>query len=540
MSTKRKRRRVSKPIRSKDDFENRVSQLHKEKRQRVCAKTDRLFMWLMLLQWMVAIVLAFVVSPRTWIGDTSHTHMHVYVAIFFGGLISLPPILLAYFCPGQRKTRIAIAFAQAAWSCVLIHLTGGRIETNFHAFGSLAFLAFYREWRLLVLNSVVILLDHSVRGSLWPASVYGVAVNSTWRLLEHAIWLTWINVFLIKSCLQQVSEERRSCKRQAQLEHTNTVIEDRVQRRTRELATTTDRLRAESVEHRKTQQERERAFRDLATASRRAGMAEVATGILHNVGNVLNSVNVAANVLLDSNRTSRVSRLAQASKIVTANESNLADFLTSDSRGRHFPQVLKQLADQLLKEQTENKTELMSLKANLEHVSQIVEFQQTFASQKTLVEDVSVCELVNDALKINSVDQQDFRVELDFAEPVPVIQTDKHKVLQILINLISNARHSLVDAQRTDATMRISVTAVEQTVRIQIRDNGMGISPDHMNRIFAHGFTTRESGHGFGLHSSALAAQLLRGSLSGQSDGIGKGATFTLAIPVTEDIPCQI
>ena len=153
---------------------------------------------------------------------------------------------------------------------------------------------------------------------------------------------------------------------------------------------------------------------------------------------------------------------------------------------------------------------------------------------------MSVCELIKDALKINAVDQHDFRVELNFAEPVPIIQTDKHKVLQILINLISNARHALVDAQRTDGTMRISVTVVEQTVRIQIRDNGTGISPDHMDRIFAHGFTTRESGHGFGLHSSALAAQLLRGSLSGQSDGIGTGATFTLAIPVTEDIPCRI
>ena len=142
MSTKTKRRHLAKRIRSKDDFGKRVSQLHAEQRQRICAKTDRLFMWLMLLQWMVAIVLAFVVSPRTWIGDTSHTHLHVYVAIFFGGLISMPPILLAYFCPGQPKTRIAIAFAQAAWSCVLIHLTGGRIETNFHAFGSLAFLAF--------------------------------------------------------------------------------------------------------------------------------------------------------------------------------------------------------------------------------------------------------------------------------------------------------------------------------------------------------------------------------------------------------------
>ena len=123
-------------------IDRRATQLREQERRRVCAETDRLFMWLMLLQWIAGIIVAHVVSPTTWIGDTPHVHMHVYVAVFFGGLISIPPVVLAWLYPGEQKTRITIAIAQGAWSCVLIHLTGGRIETNFHAFASLAFLTF--------------------------------------------------------------------------------------------------------------------------------------------------------------------------------------------------------------------------------------------------------------------------------------------------------------------------------------------------------------------------------------------------------------
>ncbi len=514
-------------------FRKRVAALREDQRRRVCANTDRLFFWLMLLQWIAGIIVALVVSPRTWIGDTPHVHMHVYLAVVFGGIISLPPMFLAWRLPGRMETRISIAIAQAAWSCLLIHLTGGRIETNFHAFGSLAFLAFYRDWRLLILNTLIVLMDHVIRGTVWPISVYGVAVGSTYRIVEHAVWLAWINVFLIKSCKRHLAEERRSCKRQAQLEYTNGVIEERIQRRTKELATTNEQLHAEFVEHQKTQEQREHALRKLAEASRRAGMAEVATGVLHNVGNVLNSVNVSANMLLSANSCSRVSRLKKASDIVIEHESGIAEFLTQDERGRHFPTVLQQLTDDLLGEQKKRQLELTSLLSNLDHVNQVIGFQQSFAKERSaIIEEVSVRELVDEALKINQVQIYGgpFEVETHFDLQAPV-RTDRHKVLQVLINLVSNARQSLIDSGRKDAGLRISAELADGTVSVRVTDNGVGVAPEHIDRIFGHGFTTKKDGHGFGLHSSALAAQGLGGSLSVQSQGAGRGATFTLTFP---------
>lgn len=519
----------------------RTRQLYAQQRRRNCAKADRLFMWLMILQWIAAVVIALVVTPRTWIADTPHLHLHVKLAIGLGGLISLPAILLTWRLPGQPKTRLTVAIAQGAWTCLLIHLCGGRLETHFHAFGSLAFLAFYREWRLLIVTSLIVTLDHVVRGSLWPISVYGVAIDSTYRFLEHAGWLTWINVFLVKSCVQHLAEERRGCERQALLEVTNAAIEERIEERTRDLATANEQLEAEFVEHRKTQEQRERAFRDLAVASRRAGMTEVATGVLHNVGNVLNSVNVSANLLQAADRNSRLSRLAQATDIITKNEANLAEFLTRDERGRHFPAVMRELTDLLLDEQQDRQEELTTLATNLEHIHEVIRFQQSFAKEKSIVEETSLCELVEDALKINTVHKylDRFRVERDFSD-VPNVLVDKHKVLQVLINLISNARHALIDSGRDDALMRIVVEDSSEMVRVHVIDNGVGIAPENVDSIFAHGFTTKESGHGFGLHSSALAAQGLGGSLSVQSDGVGRGAMFTLAFPSLKESPCKV
>ncbi len=513
-------------------FKERVTQLHDQERRRVCAQTDRLFMWLMLLQWVAGIAVAHIVSPTTWIGDTPHVHTHVYLAVFFGGLISVPPALLAWLYPGAPQTRLTIAIAQAVWSCLLIHLTGGRIETNFHAFASLAFLSFYREWRLLVINSVIVFLDHLVRGSLWPMAVYGVTVDSTYRLLELAMWLAWINVFLVKSSVQQLAGEYRSCERQAELERTNAVIGDRIEQRTSQLANANSQLQAEFEEHRKTQQQREHAFRELAQASRRAGMAEVATGVLHNVGNVLNSVNVSANMLLERNRKSRVTRLAEASDIICQHQSGLAEFLTGDSRGQHFPAVLKQLSSELLSEQEERETELASLRENLDHMHKVIDFQQTFAREKAVIEEFSIVEVVDDALKINAVDnvQQGFRLVRNYGQ-VPATTADKHKVLQVLINLISNARDSLTTSGNANGLLILTIEMVADAVRVHVTDNGVGVAKEDMDRIFTHGFSTKPAGHGFGLHSSALAAQTLGGSLSVQSEGVGQGATFTLAFP---------
>ena len=173
-----------------------AARLFAENRQQIYARTDRLFAMLMVFQWLLGIAFALWVSPLTWEGDVSSTHLHVRAAVYLGGAISLFPALLAWFRPGHTSTRHIIAVAQMLMGALLIHLTGGRLETHFHVFGSLAFLAFYRDWRVLVPATIVVALDHMLRGLFWPQSVYGVAIASQWRWIEHAAcsiqrhWLT--------------------------------------------------------------------------------------------------------------------------------------------------------------------------------------------------------------------------------------------------------------------------------------------------------------------------------------------------------------
>src|SRR5688572_3629499 len=182
--------------RAADSVDARAAQLFAEHQHDIYKQTDRLFAGLMGLQWVGGIVFALWVSPLAWSGSTSATHVHVWAAVVLGGIISLFPALLAVLRPGEPATRYTIATAQMLMGALLIHLTGGRLETHFHVFGSLAFLAIYRDWRVLVPATVVVALDHMLRGIFWPESVYGTVVASQWRWLEHAAWVLFEDVFL--------------------------------------------------------------------------------------------------------------------------------------------------------------------------------------------------------------------------------------------------------------------------------------------------------------------------------------------------------
>src|SRR5207237_688549 len=179
----------------------------------------------------------------TWAGTTSTIHLHVWAALVLGAAISSLPIFLAFTRPCHTSTRHIIAIAQMLTSALLIHVTGGRIETHFHVFGSLAFLAFYRDWRVLITASAVVAADHFLRGLFWPQSVYGVLAASEWRWVEHAGWVIFEDVFLIRSCVQGVAEMKAVGHRQAQLEVTNETIERQVLERTSELKTSEERFR---------------------------------------------------------------------------------------------------------------------------------------------------------------------------------------------------------------------------------------------------------------------------------------------------------
>jgi len=197
----------------------RAVELCQDYEHKIHVRTDRLFAGLMALQWVAGVLFALWVSPLAWAGGTSRTHLHVWAALFLGGLLSVFPAALALLRPGERSTRYVIAVAQMLMGALLIHLTGGRIETHFHVFGSLAFLAFYRDWRVLIPATVVVALDHLLRGYFWPQSVYGVITASPWRWLEHAGWVVFEDVFLLLSVYRSIREMRDRAERTAALEH---------------------------------------------------------------------------------------------------------------------------------------------------------------------------------------------------------------------------------------------------------------------------------------------------------------------------------
>jgi PAS domain S-box-containing protein len=276
----------------------------------------------------------------------------------------------------------------------------------------------------------------------------------------------------------------------------------------------------------------ETAHKQLVETSRLAGMAEVATSVLHNVGNVLNSVNISGSLIGERVKKSKVSSLAKVAALFQEHAADLPGFFASDPKGRQLPGYLSELAAHLGVEQEDILQELASLAANIEHIKEIVNMQQSYARVAGVTESLPVVDLIEDALRMNAAAMERHQVNVikDYLA-TPLIDVDKHKILQILVNLMRNAKYALDEAQRPDKRMILRVESSDGRVRISVIDNGIGIPPANLTRIFEHGFTTRKEGHGFGLHSGALVAKELGGSLTCQSDGLMKGATFSLELP---------
>lgn len=279
--------------------------------------------------------------------------------------------------------------------------------------------------------------------------------------------------------------------------------------------------------------ELEATHKRLVEASRLAGMAEVASDVLHNVGNVLTSINVSCSLLLDRIRQNRFANLAKVPELLRANVGRLDEFLTRDARGKHLPGYLEAVSKAIAEQQEFLLTELAQLRDHVEHIKQIVAMQQNYARMAGVEETIDPVQLMEDALRINAaaLDRHTVQLIREF-EPAPPILVDRHKVLQILVNLIRNAKYAVSDSGRPDKRVVARIRRDGDDVLVmEIEDNGVGIPPENMTKIFTHGFTTRPTGHGFGLHSSALAAKALGGSLEAHSEGVGRGARFTLRIP---------
>ena len=297
------------------------------------------------------------------------------------------------------------------------------------------------------------------------------------------------------------------------------------------------------TERKRAEHELEKLNQQLVKISRQAGMADVATGVLHNVGNVLNSVNVSATLVADKVRQQKAANFAKAITLLNEHVEDATEFLTQDPKGKVLPNYLKDLANHLLSEQQENLTELTSLTKNVEHIKEIVAMQQSYAKVSGAMGYFDLVDIIEDAIKINMAGfaRHQVRVVREF-EPTPPVFVDRHKVLQILINLFNNAKYALDGATVTDKKVTVQVRPKDRnSAQIIVRDNGIGIAQENLIKIFNYGFTTRKEGHGFGLHSGANAAKEMGGGLSVHSDGPGAGATFTLELPlVKETMPLRV
>ncbi len=465
----------------------RADEIHCKQLSENYVRTDHLFFLLMILQWIVGIAAALWLSPRTWSGAMSETHLHVWAAVFLGGAITGLPAFLACTRPGFQLTRHIIAVGQILTSALLIHLTGGRIETHFHIFGSLAFLACYRDWRVLVTATVVVATEHWIRGMLWPESVYGVLSGASLRFVEHAGWVVFENVFLLVTIRQSLTEMKRNASHQAQLESSNALIESEVQRRTEDLR--------QSIE-------------ETAIANRKLAQTNAA--------------------LEDKNR-----ELDQFTYIASHDLQEPVRKLVS------FSSLLKQdIGGELSEDATRDLEFIVDAAKRMKNLIQALLELSRVGRAAMKHEPVEIDRCVDDALvalgmRIDDTNAKIIRTEL------PLVQGDRTMLTQLYQNLIGNALKFIKDKRP-----EVYVTAHREGEQwiFGVRDNGIGMKPEYADRIFQpfqrlHNRGEYE-GTGIGLSICRKSVQRHGGEIWVQSE-LGQGAHFQFSLPVAVQAVCE-
>lgn len=292
---------------------------------------------------------------------------------------------------------------------------------------------------------------------------------------------------------------------------------------------------AMDITHRKeVEKEVDSLHQQLISSARRAGMADVATAVLHNIGNVLTSVNVSLGLINENIHQQTFDKLNDVEKLLSDHKDNLSVYLTQDTKGKLIPNYISILIKNLSETQHVIINEIKNLNDHIQHIKEITAMQGPISGMYGIIEKVNVTEVIESSLKMSGWDEDNNKINIIKKLANFIITTDKAKLQQVVINLILNASDALIDVDDNEKTICLTVneSSVKDMVEIKVQDNGIGIEPDNLTKIFSFGFTTKKSGHGFGLHSSALIAKELGGMLKAYSDGKGKGATFILTLPL--------